>query len=75
MDAESEEKIFEKLENLPDTISAILISHRFSTVRKADKILVLEDGRISESGNHDSLLKAGGTYAKLFRLQAKGYDK
>ncbi len=75
VDAESEEKIFEKLENLPDTISAILISHRFSTVRKADKILVLEDGRISESGNHDSLLKADGTYAKLFRLQAKGYDK
>ena len=51
----------------------ILISHRFSTVRAADQIIVLHDGRIIESGSHDALLAEKGTYAHLFGLQAKGY--
>ena len=52
---------------------AILISHRFSTVRMADRILVLLDGRIAEAGTHDELVRSGGLYAELFQLQAAGY--
>ena len=52
---------------------AVLISHRFSTVRMADRILVLADGRIEEQGTHSELLAVGGTYAELFELQAAGY--
>lgn len=73
IDAEAEAKIFEKLENLPDDRTVILISHRFSTVRKAHKIIVIKDGELSESGTHEELIKLNGTYAKLFNLQAKGY--
>jgi len=51
----------------------VLISHRFSTVRMADRILVLEGGRIEEIGTHDELLVAGRRYAELFELQAAGY--
>jgi len=51
----------------------ILVSHRFSTVRMADVIVVLHDGRIEEQGSHDELLAAGGRYAELFRLQASRY--
>ncbi len=53
--------------------SALLISHRFSTVRIADRILVLEAGGILEQGSHDELLRKAGRYAELFELQAKGY--
>lgn len=73
IDAEAEAKIFEKLENLPDNRSVILISHRFSTVRQADKIVIIENGAIKENGTHEELIKLNGTYAKLFNLQAKGY--
>ena len=51
----------------------ILISHRFSTVRAADKIIVLHDGAIVEQGSHESLLELNGQYAQLFKLQARGY--
>ena len=74
IDAEAEAKIFDKLEALPDDRTVILISHRFSTVRHANKIVVIESGTISEGGSHEELLKLDGTYARLFKLQAKGYE-
>jgi ATP-binding cassette subfamily B protein len=73
IDAEAEEKIFEQLESTSKEKTVILISHRFSTVRRADRIVVFEDGTISELGNHDQLIAQNGTYARLFNLQAKGY--
>lgn len=73
IDAEAEAKIFEKLEDLPKERTVILISHRFSTVRRADTIAVIENGTVKESGTHEALLKKKGTYARLFALQAKGY--
>src|SRR3989344_2666973 len=73
VDAESEMKIFEALEKLPDNQTVILISHRFSTVRQADEIVVIEDGKVSEQGSHEALLKLKGTYARLFSAQAEGY--
>lgn len=73
VDPEAEEQIFnEVLKHGKDKI-IIFISHRFSTVRRADKIIVLEDGRVSEMGSHDQLLKKQGTYAHLFTLQAQSY--
>ncbi len=73
IDAEAEAKIFEKLEGLPKDRTVILISHRFSTVRQANKIAVIEGGKLSELGTHKELLKENGTYARLFKMQAKGY--
>jgi ATP-binding cassette, subfamily B, bacterial len=52
---------------------AVIISHRFSTVRMADRILVLESGRVAEEGTHEQLVARGGLYADLFALQAEGY--
>jgi ABC-type multidrug transport system fused ATPase/permease subunit len=52
---------------------ALLISHRFSTVRMADQILVLEDGQIAEKGNHHQLIERGGRYSEMFELQAANY--
>lgn len=74
IDAEAEMRIFEQLENLPADRTAFLISHRFSTVRNADLICVVEGGTISEQGTHDELIARGGTYARLFKLQAAGYQ-
>ena len=73
IDAEAEAKIFERLEKLPKDRTVILISHRFSTVRYADKIAVIADGELKELGNHENLLQKNGIYAKLFNLQAKRY--
>ena len=73
MDAEAESEIFSRVRQLTDQQMAILISHRFSTVRMADQIIVLERGRITEQGSHDQLMETGGTYAHLFGLQAEGY--
>ena len=73
MDAAAEAALFEHFrEHTRDKVT-ILISHRFSTVRRADHIAVLEHGTILEQGDHDSLMAADGRYATLFRLQAKGY--
>jgi ATP-binding cassette subfamily B protein len=74
IDSEAEAKIFRKLEKLPKDRTVLLISHRFSTVRQADKICVVKDGRLAEYGSHQELLKKKGTYARLFSLQAKSYQ-
>lgn len=73
MDAGAEATIYEHFRALTKGRIAILISHRFSTVRMADQIVVLQDGRIIERGNHDELMQVNGHYAHLFSLQAKGY--
>lgn len=73
MDAEAEATIFEHFRQHCADRMAILISHRFSTVRMADQIAVLQHGRIIEQGSHEELLAAGGRYAELFQLQAAGY--
>ncbi|NNC76566.1 MAG: ABC transporter ATP-binding protein [Woeseiaceae bacterium] len=74
MDAASEASIFEHFRNMSHNKMTILISHRFSTVRVAEQIIVIHHGRIMERGNHDSLMAENGQYAQLFRLQAKGYQ-
>ena len=73
IDADAEAEIFNNLDEIYKDKSLILISHRFSTVRKADKIIVLENGQIVEEGNHETLIKKKGVYARMFRKQAKGY--
>ena len=73
MDAEAEVKIFERFRQLTADKIAIVISHRFSTVRMADQIIVLDRGRIIERGSHAELVAQGGRYATLFNLQAQGY--
>jgi len=73
LDAEAEHDLFLRLKALAADRSAILISHRFSTVRTADRIAVLQGGRIAELGSHEALLAKDGRYAHLFRLQASGY--
>ncbi|MDW8327363.1 MAG: ABC transporter ATP-binding protein [Anaerolineales bacterium] len=73
LDAENELRVFEQFRALAEDRMAVLISHRFSTVRMADHIYVLEDGEISEHGTHSELLVRGGTYARLFTLQAESY--
>ena len=74
MDASSEAAIFEHFRAASSTKMTILISHRFSTVRAAGKIIVIHDGKILEEGNHESLIELGGQYAHLFDLQARGYQ-
>ncbi len=74
MDAEAEAQMFERLRDRSAGKMAILISHRFSTVRMADRIAVLENGRVSEYGSHQELLDKNGHYAHLFRLQAHAYQ-
>ena len=73
MDAAAEAQIFEHFRNLTQKRIAILISHRFSTVRMASQIVVIENGRIIERGSHENLMKLDGHYARLFSLQAAGY--
>jgi ABC-type multidrug transport system fused ATPase/permease subunit len=73
MDAEAEVRIFEHFRAATRHQMAIVISHRFSTVRMADQILVLHGGRVIEEGTHEDLLRRGGRYAHLFSLQAAGY--
>jgi ATP-binding cassette subfamily B protein len=73
LDARAEYEVFQRFAQLTTGKSAVLISHRFSTARLADRILVLEKGTLLESGTHEQLLATGGKYAELFNLQAKGY--
>jgi ATP-binding cassette, subfamily B, bacterial len=73
LDARSEREVFERFAELTKSKTTVLISHRFSTVRMADRILVLEGGKIAEQGPHDQLVKEGGRYAEMFEMQAAGY--
>ncbi|HEY0604771.1 MAG TPA: ABC transporter ATP-binding protein [Herpetosiphonaceae bacterium] len=73
LDAEREYAIFQRFRDLTNGKIALLISHRFSTVRMADRIAVLENGHLTELGTHADLLIQNGTYARLFNLQAEGY--
>jgi len=73
LDAEAEHAIFERFQTLSAGRTTFLISHRFSTVRMADRILVLEHGKVVEDGSHHDLIAAGQRYAHLFQLQAQGY--
>jgi ATP-binding cassette subfamily B protein len=74
LDARAEYEVFQRFADLTKGKSAVLISHRFSTVRMADRILVLEKGQMLEIGSHEELLEKEGRYAELFRLQAMGYQ-
>ncbi len=73
LDAEAEHAVFQRFRALADGRTTILISHRFPTVRMADRILVLEAGRVVEDGTHAALVAAGRRYARMFQLQAAGY--
>jgi ATP-binding cassette subfamily B protein len=73
LDARSEYEVFQRFAELTEGKMALFISHRFSTVRMADRIVVLENGRIAEEGNHDALTAQGGRYAEMFEMQAASY--
>lgn len=73
IDAEAEYKIFNNIYKFFENKTVIIISHRFSTVRNADRIILIDDGKIAEQGSHDELLALDGRYAKAFKLQAEGY--
>ena len=73
LDARAEYEVFQRFAELTKGKTAVLISHRFSTVRMANRILVLDKGQLLEIGTHEELLALNGRYAELFYLQAKGY--
>jgi len=73
LDARAESRLFDRIRDLLAGRSVVLISHRFSSVRSADRIYVLEHGRVVEAGSHAELMAAGDRYAELFTLQARAY--
>ena len=73
LDARAENEVFERFSELTRGKMALLISHRFSTVRMADRILVLQKGGIAEQGGHEQLVKSGGLYSEMFEMQAANY--
>jgi len=75
IDAESEKKIFDKIYKFFEGKTVIIISHRFSTVRNADRIIVFDKGRVVEHGSHQELMALGGKYARAFKIQAEGYKQ
>ncbi len=74
VDAKSEYQIFQNIIKNQVGKTTVIISHRFSTVRKAEQIIVLEEGKITERGTHDELVAKNGTYSEMFKLQAEGYN-
>ena len=74
LDARAEHEVFQRFAELTQGKTAVLISHRFSTVRMADRLLVIERGHLLEIGSHQELLARNGRYAELFQLQARGYQ-
>jgi ATP-binding cassette subfamily B protein len=75
LDARGEADFFDRFLEITEGTTTLIISHRFSTVRRAEHICVLDEGQVLERGDHESLLAAGGRYAELFRLQAARYDE
>ncbi|HEY4093926.1 MAG TPA: ABC transporter, partial [Baekduia sp.] len=75
LDVRAEAAFYDRFLELTAGTTSIVISHRFSTVRRADRIAVLDDGRIVELGSHDELMAAGGEYARLFALQADAFTE
>ncbi len=73
LDTQAEYDVFTRFRSLMEGKTALFISHRFSTVRLADRIFVLENGAICENGSHAELMELGGRYAELFNLQAMAY--
>ena len=73
LDARAEYEVFRRFAELTAGRMALLISHRFSTVRMADRIVVLRHGSVVEAGDHATLVARGGLYAELFEMQAEGY--
>jgi ATP-binding cassette subfamily B protein len=74
LDARAEFEAFQRLHRLATGRTVLIISHRFSTVRMADRIYVLDAGHLVETGSHNELMQQEGVYAELFRLQAAGYS-
>jgi len=75
VDAESEIEIFEELEKIPRTVSILYISHDMATIKKADRIMLIEDGKIVENGNHDELMGVDGHYARIYNAQLQNLTK
>lgn len=73
IDAEGEHEIFDRFQRLAEGRTVLLITHRFSSVKMADRILVFDHGKLVESGKHDALMQKQGLYARMFRMQAEGY--
>ena len=75
LDAEAEHEVFARMALLKRDRTALLITHRFANVRESDRVVVLDGGAVCEEGTHTELLGRDGLYAKMFRLQAKGYQE
>lgn len=74
MDPEAEYELYNLLLDIAGSQTTILVSHRLSTVRAANRVLVLDEGRLCEEGNHEELIQLDGIYAKFFRMQAERYQ-